>query len=80
MGDMDSRTRRAIEQSAAAEAASLLARLRSTGAADRVAVGDQGPLDAGHRGRFLDASRDSLKLQSEAVSRPNPMEVRPRKP
>jgi len=39
MDDMDARIRRAIEQSAAAEAASLLARLRSTAAADQLAVG-----------------------------------------
>jgi hypothetical protein len=39
MDDMDSRIRRAIEQSAAAEAASLLARLRSTKAGDQLAVG-----------------------------------------
>lgn len=78
MGDMDSRIRHAIEQSAAAEAASLLERLRSTVAADRVADGDKGRLDAGHRGGFLDASGESHTLQSEAVSRLNG--VRPRKP
>jgi hypothetical protein len=42
MGDMDSRTLRAIEQSAAAEAASLLARLRSTAAANQLSVGHGG--------------------------------------
>lgn len=76
MGDMDSRIRRAIEQSAAAEVDSLLDRLRSTGAADRVADGDQGRL--GQKERFLDASRESHKLQSEALSRPDG--VPPRKP
>ena len=77
MGDMDSRIRRAIEQSAAAEAASLLARLRSTARADGVAVGDKGRLDAGHTAASLDASREPHK-QTEAVSRPDG--ERPRTP
>lgn len=80
MGDMDSRIRRAIEQSAAAEVDSLLERLRSTGAADRVADGEKGRLDAGHRGRFLDPSCESPTLQSETGSQPDPMGLRPRKP
>lgn len=66
MGDMDSRIRRAIEQSATAEAASVLAKLRSMAAADRVADGDKGRLDAGHTGWFLDASRECLRLQPGA--------------
>lgn len=80
MDDMDSRIRRAIEQSAAAEAASLLERLRAAAAADRVADGEKGRLDVGHEGRFLDAPGGSHTLRSEAVSQPNPAEVRLRKP
>ena len=80
MGDMDARTWRAIEQSAEAEAASLLTKLRSMAAADRVADGDRGRPDAGHSGGSLDASRESHELQSEAVLRRNPGAVTPRKP
>ena len=76
MDDMDSRIRRAIEQSAAAEADSLLARLRSTGAGDRGADGDKGRLDAGQTGRSLDASGGSHLLQPL----PDPKGLRPHKP
>jgi hypothetical protein len=80
MGDMDSRIRRAIEQSAAAEAASLLARLRSTAAGGQLAGGDKARLDGGFTGRFFDTPRESPKLPSEAVTQPNRAGVRPRKP
>ena len=78
MDDIDARIRRAIEQSAAAEVAWLLERLRSMGAADLVADGGKGRLDAGQIARFLDAPRESHKLQSEAASQPDG--VPPRKP
>lgn len=46
MGDMDSRIRRAIEQSAAAEVDSLLERLRCTAADNQPADGDKDRLEA----------------------------------
>jgi hypothetical protein len=76
MGDMDSRIRRAMEQSAAAEAASLLARLRSTAAHNQLALGDKDRLEAGHRGRLLDISRASHELKSD----PEPKGLGTRKP
>lgn len=80
MDDMDSRIRRAIEQSAAAEVDSLLERLRAAAAADRVADGEKGRLDVGHEGRFLDAPGGSHTLRSETASQPGPRELGPGEP